>query len=100
VAVRAQIAPMLGLPSDATAASGACPDVLTLFSKHLEDEISAEVCREMESHVERCPRCRGACDSLKQTLALCRTSAPKTEVPSDVQSAVRRALRDFLQESG
>lgn len=98
VAVRAHVAPMLGLPSDATAALGTCPDVLTLFSKHLEEEISAEVCREMESHMERCPRCRAACDSLKQTLALCRTSAPKTEVPPAVQHAVRRALQEFLQQ--
>lgn len=99
VAVRDSIAPVLGLPTDAAAAPGTCPDVLTLFSKHLEDEISADVCSAMERHLEGCPRCRGACDSLKQTLVLCRTSGPKTDVPPAVQSAVKRALEDFLHES-
>ncbi|MBX3229213.1 MAG: sigma-70 family RNA polymerase sigma factor [Labilithrix sp.] len=99
VAVRDGVAPVLGIPGDAPAAAGACPDVLTLFSKHLEDEISAEVCHAMERHLEGCVRCRDACDSLKQTLALCRTTGPKTEVPTSVQSAVKRALKDFLQES-
>lgn len=98
VAVRDTVAPALGIPGQAAAAAGTCPDVLMLFSKHLEDEIGADVCSAMETHLERCPRCRGACDSLKQTLALCRRSAPRTEVPPAVQNAVRRALRDFLQE--
>ena len=31
-----------------------CPDVLTMFSRHLEDEISAERCAEMERHLEAC----------------------------------------------
>jgi len=59
VAVRDSVAPVLGVPSDAAAAPGTCPDVLTLFSQHLEHEISADVCREMERHIEGCPRCRG-----------------------------------------
>jgi len=98
IAVRDNLAPVLGVPSSAQAAPGACPDVLTMFSQHLEDEISAEVCSAMERHLEGCPRCRDACDSLKRTLALCRTSGPATEVPPSVQTAVRRAIRDFLRD--
>lgn len=99
VAVRDNVAPVLGVPTDAWAAPGTCPDVVTLFSQHLEDEISADVCSAMERHLEGCPRCRGACDSLKRTLALCRTTGSATEVPPSVQSAVKRALTDFLRES-
>jgi RNA polymerase sigma-70 factor (ECF subfamily) len=94
LAVRAQVAPLLGIPTDGAAAAGTCPDVLTLFSQHLEDEISAELCAEMERHLRACDRCRGACDSLTRTLALCRTTGPA--VPSSVQASVRVALRDFL----
>lgn len=96
LSVRARVAPLLGVPS-APAAAGTCPDVLTLFSQHLEDEISADVCAEMERHVESCARCRGACDSLKRTLALCR-AGPPARVPAAVQDSVRVALRDFLAE--
>jgi RNA polymerase sigma-70 factor (ECF subfamily) len=96
LAVRDSVAPLLGLPSNEPASPGNCPDVLRLYSKHLEDEISSEVCSEMERHLNACPRCRGACESLKRTLALCRASDPGTAVPDSVQSAVKRALRDVL----
>jgi RNA polymerase sigma-70 factor (ECF subfamily) len=48
----------------------------------------------MQEHVDACPRCRGACDALKQTLALCRARAGTGSVPSEVQELVRKALHD------
>jgi RNA polymerase sigma-70 factor (ECF subfamily) len=96
LSLRAALAPLLGLPETAR---GTCPDVLTLFSQHLEDEISAEVCAQMESHLEACGRCRVTCDSLKRTLALCRTSAGRTEVPLQVQATVKTALKAFLTDN-
>jgi RNA polymerase sigma-70 factor (ECF subfamily) len=98
LSVRAHVAPLLGVPSEPGAvAPGTCPDVLTLFSQHLEDEISGDVCAEMERHLGGCGRCRVACDSLKRTLALCR-AAPSARVPAAVQESVRVALRNFLAE--
>ncbi|MBK6920751.1 MAG: sigma-70 family RNA polymerase sigma factor [Deltaproteobacteria bacterium] len=94
LAVRAALAPSLGVAPPAAATS--CPDVLTTFSQHLEDEISADVCAQMERHLAGCERCRGACDSLKRTLALCRTAGPTTAVPPAVQASVRVALRGLL----
>jgi RNA polymerase sigma-70 factor, ECF subfamily len=96
LAVRAHIAPLLGVPTDLPAAPGTCPDVLALFSSHLEGQISADVCAEMERHVEACPRCKGACDSLKRTLALCHAAAPTVQIPAEVQASVKVALRNFL----
>jgi RNA polymerase sigma-70 factor, ECF subfamily len=99
LAVRAQMAPLLGISPDGTAAaSGSCPDVLTFFSRHLEDELSPEVCSEMERHLEACGRCRGACESLRRTLRLCQT-APAATVPEDIQRSVRAAVRAFLADS-
>ncbi|MBX3127750.1 MAG: sigma-70 family RNA polymerase sigma factor [Polyangiaceae bacterium] len=96
--VRTQVAPLLGVPTDGPAAPGTCPDVVTLFSQHLEDEISAERCAEMERHLRACDRCRGTCDSLERTLALCRTTGRVAEVPASVQASVKVALRDFLAD--
>jgi RNA polymerase sigma-70 factor (ECF subfamily) len=98
LSVRERVAPQLGV-EPAPAASGACPDVLTMFSQHLEDEISADRCAEMERHLEGCLRCRGTCDSLKRTLALCRTVGPSVPVPPSVQASVKTALRSFLAEN-
>jgi RNA polymerase sigma-70 factor (ECF subfamily) len=54
----------------------------------------------MERHIEACARCRGACDSLKRTLALCRRAGPSVDVPASVQASVKVALRDFLAQNG
>jgi RNA polymerase sigma-70 factor (ECF subfamily) len=98
LSVRARVAPVLGIPAEARGTKpGTCPDVLLLYSRYLEDEIDAHVCAEMERHLEACGRCRGACDSLKRTLALCRTT-PSAQIPPSVQRSVRVAVRDFLAE--
>ena len=83
----------------AETARPSCPDVLTLLSKKLEDEISPEVCAEMEEHVAGCPHCRGVCASLKRTLALCK-ALPTPTVPQHVQDSLRKAVASALAENG
>lgn len=100
IRVRERMLPVLGMPEPAAApAASSCPDVLTLYSKHLEGEISASLCAEMERHLEGCARCRSTCDSLKQTLSFC-SRLPVAEVPTSVQDSVRTALRAFLNAPG
>ena len=99
LSVRERVAPLLGVDLGLPPAPGTCPDVLTMFSQHLEDEISSDLCADMERHLDACGRCRGACDSLKRTLALCRTSGPSAEVPASVRASVKKALRTFLAEN-
>ena len=100
LSVRARVEPLLGIPRDLPKAPGTCPDALTLLSECLEDEISADLCAQLETHLESCGHCRGACDTLKRTLALCRASATATEVPPPVQDSVRTALRTCLAADG
>lgn len=90
LAVRDSVAPLLGFrdrPRDQS-----CPDVLSLFSRHLEHEISAEVCARMERHLDSCERCRGTCDSLRRTLSLCRTSGSSVDVPESVRASIKNEL--------
>jgi RNA polymerase sigma-70 factor, ECF subfamily len=74
-----------------------CPDVLTMLSKKMEDEISPDLCAEMERHADGCPHCKGLCDSLKRTLVLCK-SAPSPLVPRHVQQSLRKAVQAALDE--
>lgn len=76
-------------------ASAGCPDVVALYSRHLEGEIDGAVCAEMERHLAGCSRCRAACQTLKDVVALCRAN-PSEPVPEPVQESVRTALRDLL----
>jgi RNA polymerase sigma-70 factor (ECF subfamily) len=93
-AVRAHVAPLLGVPEPVQGVASACPDVVQLFSEYLEGEIAPDVCAKLESHLELCARCRSACDSLKKTLALC--SAAPAPVPREVQDSVREAVRSLV----
>lgn len=99
LAVRARMAPLLGLPELRAPREGTCPEVVAIFSRHLEGEIDADTCAEMERHVQACARCRGACDSLRQTLAMCSATRTAT-VPPEVQRAVRSALHQALASLG
>jgi RNA polymerase sigma-70 factor (ECF subfamily) len=90
--VRERLAPFLGrIPAPASG----CPDVLRLFSRHLENEIDPATCEEMERHLSTCPRCQATCDSLKRVLSLCRRSGVP-DVPSDLRESIRSGIRTFL----
>jgi RNA polymerase sigma-70 factor (ECF subfamily) len=102
-AVRERIAPLLAPPvaTEAPAAPGpGCQDVVEAFSRRLEGEIDPNACAELESHLDRCAACRGRCDSLRATLALCKQAGTVAAVPAHVERSVREALRRFLDAQG
>ena len=88
VAIRGELAPAFGRPPIAPPRGALCPDVLTLFSQHLEGGIDPSVCATMEAHLAQCPHCRDACESLKRTLAICR-KLPTPDVPASLATSVK-----------
>jgi RNA polymerase sigma-70 factor (ECF subfamily) len=96
--VRRKLLPVVA-PTAPTPGEG-CPDIVRLFSRHLEGEIAPRTCAEMEAHLAGCPACRSGCDSLKATLAACRnTTLPA--VPSELRQRIREQIRTYLlQEEG
>jgi len=99
LAVRSAMAPLFNLSEqEEKPAPGVCPDVLALYSRHLEGEIDASVCAEMEKHIAACNQCRSQCQTLKQVVALCRSN-PAEPVPEPVQQSVRAALHTLLPAS-
>jgi RNA polymerase sigma-70 factor (ECF subfamily) len=94
VAIRRELAPALGHP---IVRGASCPDVLTLFSQHLDGEIDPGVCATMEAHLARCHHCRDACESLKRTLAICR-QLPTPDVPASLAASVKAAIAAFLDQ--
>ena len=99
LSVPERMEPLLGIRADLPKAPGTCPEALTMFEHCLEEEISADLCAQLERHLEDCARCTGSCDTLKQVLALCRASATTTPVPAPVQASVQSALRACLDQT-
>jgi RNA polymerase sigma-70 factor (ECF subfamily) len=73
-----------------------CPDIRKVFSRHLEGELSSEICSEMQAHVSQCDDCANECNGLRQALFLCTESS--CDVPKNVQVKVQLALRKVLSE--
>lgn len=97
VAVRQALAPLLATASDQSPRDATCPDILTLFSQHLEGEIDPGTCATMEAHLAECGRCRGTCESLKRTLTVCR-QLPTPEVPAPIAASIRAAIQSFVRQ--
>ena len=93
-ALREQVAPLL----DERAQSG-CPDIVNVLSKHLEGELSAARCAEMERHVATCPHCDATCQSLRNVLATC-SSLGTERIPPDVAEPIRARVRELLAKVG
>ncbi len=85
-ALRTALAPLREAPPPT------CPDVAALWSAKLEGDLSASDCAAMEQHLEGCPRCAAACDTLRRALVAC-TNARSKSVPPEVQDRVRAAIR-------
>lgn len=96
VIVRGRLAPFLAAEPQASAKAG-CPDVLTLYSKKLEDQVDRDLCVQMEKHLEGCSHCTSLCNSLKETLAVCRNT-PTRRVPAHVAEQLRAAVRAALDK--
>jgi RNA polymerase sigma-70 factor (ECF subfamily) len=97
IAVRQELAPAIRSSPLGNAGRTMCPDVLTLFSQHLEGEIDPGLCARMEAHLAQCTHCRDACESLKRTLAMCR-ELPTPDVPPSLARSIKAALHTFLNQ--
>jgi RNA polymerase sigma-70 factor (ECF subfamily) len=96
--VREEMAPLLaprGEPVVEAESDRPCPDVIRLFSRYLEGDISPRTCARMEKHLAACPRCRASCDTLRSALETCR-AAPTPKVPPALQEKVRTAIRQVV----
>lgn len=99
--VRAKLAPMFSTEAALVKRSspGECPDIVALFSRYLEGEIGPVECQAMQAHVDSCSSCGPACETLRRTVALCRT-AGRERLPKDVERRVRRALEAAVRGPG
>jgi RNA polymerase sigma-70 factor (ECF subfamily) len=76
-----------------------CPDTALMISRYLEGEITPARCDELAAHVEGCPECRSACDTLRLALGACRTWG-RAPLPADLRARVRDAIRRAADEAG
>lgn len=95
-ALRTALRPLLE-PAFAQAPAG-CPDVVALWSKKLEGDLSQGDCSAMESHIATCSACGAACDALKQALFACQRVRTE-DVPPEIQARVKAAVEAWTRQA-
>jgi predicted anti-sigma-YlaC factor YlaD len=68
-----------------------CRHLLGDLSDFLEGDAPAEICAEIEEHMDGCEDCRVVVDTLGKTISLYRT-APLPELPEGARQRLYKAL--------
>jgi predicted anti-sigma-YlaC factor YlaD len=68
-----------------------CQEVFALLSDYLDLELPPEACDQIEHHLAECSPCEEFAESLRKTVALCRTFEPRT-MPAPLSAGARAEL--------
>ena len=74
-----------------------CRQIFETLSDYLDDDLDAEDCDEIETHVERCAPCQAFLNTLQRTVDFCRDAT--VESLNDARRAeLRKSLkREYLE---
>ena len=73
------------------------------LSDYLDDELSDEMCREIQQHLETCGNCRAVLNTTRRTIDLVRIPPDEpARLPDDVRDRLfkRLDLDDLLKQHG
>ena len=78
-----------------------CHHFLDSLSDYVDGELKAELCQELEHHMEDCDDCQIVVDTLKKTVSLYKEAAEEPAIPSDVRVRLFRRLdlEDYMSEN-
>ena len=74
-----------------------CKALLGLLSEYIDGELPAELCKEIEKHLEGCDNCRIVLNTTRRTIDLVHVPADEN-IPTDVRERLfkRLNLDDYL----
>ncbi len=75
-----------------------CQALLGSLSEYIDGELPADLCQQIEKHLEGCENCRVVLNTTKRTIDLVRVAPEEVTVPADVRERlfVRLSLDDYL----
>ncbi len=78
---------------------GSCRQLLSTLGDYVDGELSAELCAEIERHMQDCQRCRIVVDTMKKTIELYQETGEETHMPKAVRERLytRLNLEDYLK---
>ena len=74
-----------------------CDQVLAELQDYLDDDLAAEVRKQLDGHLSHCKSCRVIYDSLKRTLTLVTDSGTFT-LPQGVSDKIQQRVMDRIKK--
>jgi len=69
-----------------------CQELLEQLGDYLDEEARAELCRQIEEHLDKCHDCRIVVDRTKKTIILYQADRQVEETPVAVSNGLKAAL--------
>jgi len=69
-----------------------CQHLLGNLSEYIDGELQAELCAELEQHIEGCDNCRIVVNTLRKTVELYRDTDEPVDLPLDVRERLFKRL--------
>jgi predicted anti-sigma-YlaC factor YlaD len=80
--------------------SSQCKQMLGSLSDYIDGDLQAELCAEIEAHMQDCENCRIVVDTLRKTIELYEQAAEPAGLPEGVRERllVRLAIEDCIRK--
>jgi len=72
---------------------GHCKGQLKQFSDYIDGELAAEICAQLEAHLQECSDCRVVLNTLQKTIDLYHVPAGDETLPEEVRSRLFARLQ-------
>ena len=76
-----------------------CGHLLSSLSEYVDGELSDDLCKALEHHLEDCEDCRIVVDTLRKTVYLYHATAETENIPNDIRQRLYKSLNieEFLE---
>jgi anti-sigma factor RsiW len=74
-----------------------CDQVLAELAEYMDDQVAAEIRRELEIHLAQCQTCRALYDSARKTLTLV-TDSRSFELPEDISARILEKIMKKVRQ--
>jgi anti-sigma factor RsiW len=69
-----------------------CQDIVKNLNSYIDGELDAEICGQLEAHIQSCPKCQVVVNTLKKTIQLYQVDGEKTSLPEDARKRLFASL--------
>lgn len=76
-----------------------CQQLLSTLGEYVDGSLSADLCAELEHHMQNCQRCRIVVNTMKKTVELYHETSEEESIPAEVRERLflKLNLEDYLK---